>query len=575
MAYRSCYLSGMKKPKRIDITPKELEALLKRAEAALDQGDYELIKGMAEMITYLSQAVEQKSSSAKRLLQMLFGGNTEKTKQVLDRLKKAPSGTEIQSAEKGTPEEEESPPLKRKGHGRKASSEYTGAGKIPIPHESLKSGDRCPECDKGRVYKVKKPSLVIRVRGQAPFQATIFELEKFRCNLCGASFTAMAPEGLGEEKYDAASGSMIALLKYGSGLPFNRLERLQACLGVPLPASTQWDIVDSMANRIYPAFDELNRQAAQGDIVHNDDTVMKVLSLINENDQKKKAKGKSKQEGKPARTGMFTSGLVSIRDGKKIALFQTGRKHAGENLEDLLKKRAVSLTPPIQMCDALSRNAPGDFQTLLANCLAHGRRQFVEVAENFPEECIHVLETLKEVYKNDATARQQEMTPSERLQFHQAESGPWMDKLHDWLNGQIDEKKVEPNSGLGKAIRYMLRHWKKLTLFLREPNAPLDNNICERALKKTIQHRKNSLFFKTEHGAYIGDLFMSLIYTCELCGVNPFDYLTELHKHSEELFKNPTDWMPWNYPATLPAGTDEQCPVSLPEDAPVNPQNPG
>lgn len=536
----------MKKPKRIDITPKELEALLKRAEAALDQGDYELIKAMAEMIAYLSQAVEQKSTSAKRLLQMLFGGSTEKTKQVLERLKKATDNADAQSSSESRAEDK-SPKRTRKGHGRNGSSEYTGAERIPVPHESLKNGDRCPECDRGRVYKAKKPSVVIRVRGQAPLQATVFELEKFRCNLCGTTFTARAPESLGAEKYDATSGSMIALLKYGSGLPFNRLEGLQACLGVPLPASTQWEIVDSMANRIYPAFDELKRQAAQGDIVHNDDTVMKVLSLMKENDRKRKVK--SKKKGKPARTGMFTSGLVSVRDGRKIALFLTGRKHAGENLEDLLKKRAGDLTPPIQMCDALSRNTPGDFQTLLANCLAHGRRQFVDVAENFPVECIHVLETLKKVYKNDAAARQQEMSAEERLKFHQVHSGPLMEELHDWLTLQLEEKKVEPNSGLGKAIVYMLRHWEKLTLFLSEPNAPLDNNLCERALKKVIQHRKNSLFFKTEHGAYIGDLFMSLIHTCQLCGVNPFDYLTQLQEHSKNVFKKPQEWMPWNYQA--------------------------
>jgi len=540
----------MKRPKRIDITPKELEALLRRAEEALDQGDYELIKAMAEMIAYLSQAVEQKSTSAKRLLQMLFGGSTEKTKQVLERLKKATDSVDAQSSSESSAEDK-SPERMRKGHGRNGSSEYTGAERIPIPHESLKNGDRCPECDRGRVYKVKKPSVVIRVRGQAPLQATIFELEKFRCNLCGATFIAKPSESLGAEKYDAASGSMIALLKYGSGLPFNRLEGLQACLGVPLPASTQWEIVDSMANRVYPAFDELKRQAAQGDIVHNDDTVMKVLSLMKENDRKRKARGKSKKKGKPARTGMFTSGLISVLDGKKIALFLTGRKHAGENLEDLLKKRAVDLTPPIQMCDALSRNAPGDFQTLLANCLAHGRRQFVDVAENFPDECIHVLETLKKVYKNNAAARQQEMSAEDRLKFHQAHSGPLMEELHDWLTLQLEEKKVEPNSGLGKAIVYMLRHWEKLTLFLRVPNAPLDNNLCERALKKVIQHRKNSLFFKTEHGAYIGDLFMSLIHTCQLYGVNPFDYLTQLQEHSKDIFKKPQDWMPWNYQANF------------------------
>lgn len=543
----------MDEPKRIDITPEELDALLKRAEAALDQGDYEHIKAMAEMITYLSRMVEQKGTSAKRLLQMLFGGSTEKTKQVIERLKKASDQAEAKSLAEACAKDQ-SPEEAGKGHGRNGASVYTGAGKIVIPHEYLKSGDPCPACDKGKVYKVKKPSVVLRVRGQAPLEATVFELEKYRCHLCGAVFTAKLPEGMGQEKYDAASGSMIALLKYGSGLPFNRLERLQACLGVPLPSSTQWEIVDSVANRIYPAFDELKRQAAQGKIVHNDDTVMKVLSLMKENDRKRHATGKSKKKGGPQRTGMFTSGLVSVLDGKRIALFLTGRKHAGENLEEILKKRSAGLKPPIQMCDALSRNVPKEFQSLLANCLAHGRRQFVDVAENFPEECIHVLETLKEVYKNDAITRQQKMTPEERLAFHQAESGPLMDKLHEWFTGQLEEKKVEPNSGLGKAMLYMLKHWKKLTLFLKEPDAPLDNNLCERALKKAIQHRKNSLFYKTEYGAQIGDLFMSLIHTCQLCKANPFDYLTELQKHYEDVSKNPQDWMPWNYPAAHPTG---------------------
>jgi hypothetical protein len=126
-----------------------------------------------------------------------------------------------------------------------------------------------------------------------------------------------------------------------------------------------------------------------------------------------------------------------------------------------------------------------------------------------------------------------------------------MKRLRTWLDTQLAEKKVEPNSGLGKAIQYMLRHWEPLTLFLREPGAPLDNNLCERALKKAILHRKNSLFYKTLNGAEVGDLYMSLIHTCELCDANPFDYLTELQRHAGELARNPAEWMPWNYHATL------------------------
>ena len=122
-----------------------------------------------------------------------------------------------------------------------------------------------------------------------------------------------------------------------------------------------------------------------------------------------------------------------------------------------------------------------------------------------------------------------------------------MDDLKTWLNDQLDQKKVEPNCSLGQAISYMLNHWKPLTLFLRVPGAPLDNNICERALKKAILHRKNALFYKTEHGAHVGDLFMSLIHTCNLADVNPFDYMTVLQKHSCELSEHPEKWLPWNY----------------------------
>ena len=256
--------------------------------------------------------------------------------------------------------------------------------------------------------------------------------------------------------------------------------------------------------------------------MHNDDTGMRILRLAREpGDQ---------------RTGTFTSGIVSI-GGWNIALFFTGWKHAGENLADVLKQRAAGLPAPIQMCDALSRNSPSSagVETLLANCLAHGRRQFVEVVDNFPEECRYVLETLGGVYHHDALAREQKLSPEDRLRFHQEHSGPVMKELHDWMEAQLAEHKTEPNSGLGKAINYMLHHWQPLTLFLREPGAPLDNNIVERALKKAILHRKNSLFYKTLNGARVGDLFMSLIHTCELNGANPFDYLTELQRHAEEL----------------------------------------
>jgi hypothetical protein len=132
-----------------------------------------------------------------------------------------------------------------------------------------------------------------------------------------------------------------------------------------------------------------------------------------------------------------------------------------------------------------------------------------------------------------------------------------MAELHRWLEAQLDQKKVEPNGSLGQAIAYLLRHWQALTLFLRVPGAPLDNNICEQALKMAIRHRKNSLFYKSRRGAFVGDLFMSLIHTCFLCDADPLDYLTQLLRNHEQAARAPQEWMPWNYQAAAGSARTE------------------
>src|SRR5207253_7861946 len=235
---------------------------------------------------------------------------------------------------------------KAPGHGRHSAKAYRGGHNVHVPHPSLKTGDPCPECERGKVYLQREPGVLVRLIGRSPIQATVYELEKLRCNLCGEVFTAEAPKGVEPEKYDATAASMIALLKYGSGLPFHRLERLQQNLGIPLPASTQWDLVQAMASLIEPAHQELIRQAAQGEVLYNDDTSMKILELI---------PPEPSEENASDRSGTFTSGIVSTRQGQRIALFFTGCQHAGENLADLLAHRAKASGPPIQMCDALAR----------------------------------------------------------------------------------------------------------------------------------------------------------------------------------------------------------------------------
>lgn len=522
-------------PARIELSPDEMNAFIERVQSqTLTSEDYELVQAMAETILCLSQALEEKRGSIVRLLRMLFGVQTEKAKNILNKDESSVEESPQIAPPHPSHSAEDSPPPK--GHGRNGSQSYTGAQKVQVEHCQLRTGDVCPLCLKGKVYPMPSAGKVVRVVGKAPLEATVFELEKLRCNLCGEIFTAKMPETASCDKYDETAGSMIALLKYGSGLPFYRLEKLQENLGMPLPASTQWDIVERVADLIYPAFDALLESAAQGQVLHNDDTTMKILSLINQIN-----------EEDPTRTGIFTTGILSILDEHKIALFFTGRRHAGENMERLLKERNSALGPPIQMCDALSRNLPKDLLTLVAHCLVHARRHFVEAYPSFPTECGYVIEMLAKVYRIDDIAKEQQLSAEERLILHQKESAPVMEELRAWCVEQFDKKLVEPNCGAGKAIKYLLRYWDKFTLFLTTPGAPLDNNLCEQALKRAVLHRKNALFFKTEHGAYIGDLFMSLIHTCRLNGVNPFEYLTALQLNSSRVRKKPGQWLPWNY----------------------------
>ena len=514
-------------PLIVEMSPEQVAAFIEQVEARLEPEQARMAVGMAATIAFLVAELKAKRVSIARIQALMFGSQAEKTAKVCP-----------PKAEKEKP----STPRERKpGHGRNGAAAFPGSVKVKVPHESLKAGDDCIECPNGRVYPMAKPAVLVRIVGMSPLHATVTELERLRCNACGEVFKAQAPEGTDPRKFDETASAMVALLKYGTGTPFHRIARLQKNLGIPLPASTQWDLVLKAAWSLDPVMDELERLAANAELIHNDDTTMKLL------DRPDLAKDPK------ARKGVYTTGLVArvVAGGERraVVLFRTGNQHAGENLADVLKRRSNELPAPIQMCDALAANTKGDFETLVAHCLAHARRRFVDVIEDFPDECRHLLETLREVYRSEHETKG--MSPPERLVHHQNRSGPVMAELREWLQDQLQSRKAEPNSGLGKAIDYMLKHWVELTLFLREPGAPLDNNLCERALKRAILHRKNSLFYKTINGARVGDTFMSLIHTAELNDANPFDYLVELQQNHALVEENPEEWMPWNYLQTL------------------------
>ena len=430
---------------------------------------------------------------------------------------------------------------RRRGHGRRGAEAYPGAERVVCRHETLAAGQRCPACGRGTLYPLPA-GVEIRIDGHALLSAVRYELEKLRCSACGEVFTAAAPTTAKPEKYSPRARAVIALGRYYLGLPFYRMERYQALVGVPVADATLWDLAEQVADSAWPVFASLWNLAAQGEVIFQDDTHVRILTLLAEN-RRADAAGNTLE-----RRGMFTTGLVVQVEKRVICLYQSGRAHAGDNLTDLLARRESGREKPIVMSDALAANQRDDDDTLIrCHCLAHGRRQFTDLEEVFPAEARQVITVLDQVFEHEAVTRGQAMTPTERLVYHQAHSGPLLATLHEWLEQQFEDRLVEPNSSLGKAFTYLLAHWESLTQFLRVEAAPLDSNLVERALKLIIRQRKNSLFYASTHSATVASMLTSLIATCVQAGVNALEYLVALQTYRSAVFRQPAAWLPWNY----------------------------
>lgn len=527
-------MSLLEKLKALHRSKEEKKAFLQRIGALVCGEDLQRIEALECLMGEAMEALETHRNSTRKLQRILFGPKTEKTKIVCG---------SAASTEPPTPPitpEVPKPKRKRKGHGRRDQGQYTGAVRIPVPHPTLRPGELCPACQEANLRKVP-PAIVLRVEAGPLVTAKAFELEGFRCCGCGKVFRTKTPPEAGDSKYADNVGVMVACTRFGYGFPIHRLAKMQANLGVPLPEGTQHELVKAVVPALEPIFKQFITQIAQSPLVYNDDTTMRVQDL-------RKAGSASAATIDPKRTGTFTTAIVGQMDSITVVIFSTGWKHAGENLEEVLRHRPPGMDPPIQMCDALSRNLPGEIATLMAHCNSHARREFVDIYPSFPEECRRVLDDFRQIYHFDAEAKEQKLSAEQRLAYHQKHSAPVMTALKLWLEESVAQKRVEPNSGLGKATAYMLKHWEALTLFLRRAGAPLDNNLCERILKMAILHRKNSMSYKTVEGARVGDLFMSIIHTCQLNGVNAYEYLLALVRNPSAVAKNPGAWTPWNYP---------------------------
>ena len=561
--------TAQEKPTITNKSQQDIDDLLERLyHANLSEEDKELLKGCVEFSTWMPAALQEKNITISNLRRTLFGDikGSKKTQKKdnstsnADDKNKVSADTQDEHKGEGGPAQEEPTtsiedsnqlcPIvdetdqsakQSKGHGRLGHKSYVNAIDIFIDVEGPRVGDACPEECGGKLYALKSPGIVIRITGNPLANVTRYHLERLRCALCGILIKAPLPSGVHEnEKYDARLKAELALQKYYMGMPFYRQQIFQGMLNFPLPDATQFELCEDVANCGYPVVGVLENEAANGRLIHQDDTTARILSVISDN----------KKNPDKKRTGMFTTGIIAkTHADRQIALFYTGTQHAGENLTSLLTKRLDDKETILQMCDALASNMPAALKTIICNCLAHGFRKFRDLLDYYPAPCLYVMHELGKVYRIEEETKG--MSAQERLAHHRKHSKSIMLKLHAWLKAQLSEKHVEPNSHLGQAIKYMLRHWKKLRRFLTTPGAPLDNNIVEATLKIPIRIRKSAMFYKTLHGAEIGNVLMSLIVTAKLSNENPIEYLIALQENKSAVFKDPAAWVPWSYRETL------------------------
>ncbi len=424
---------------------------------------------------------------------------------------------------------------------------FTPVKPIVIKHKlnDLNKGEHCPECVKGKVYKVE-PGSLLRITGQSPFTPEQHIMERLRCNTCGAYFTATLPDevlsdGDCNQKYGNSARSLMAIYKYFAGLPFYRQGSIQKLLGVNITASTVFDQVELVCDAIYPVYPYLFELAADANHYYLDDTTHRIL------DAKPIEKRVRNSDKTRLRSGVYTSGVIaSLKEGHDIVLFETNIGHAGEFIDRILYKRKATALP-ILMSDALASNQPSTCDVATSLCNSHARRQFVDVINHFPDEVDHILTRYGEIWTNEHNIITLKLTSSERVEYHQTHSLPILEEIKLWGETHFNHQSIEENSGLGKAISYFLKHYAGLSLFCFHEGVKLDNNRIEAMLKIVVRDRKNAMFHKTLLGATIGDVITSMIATGSEAGINVFDYFTRLQRDASDTKKHPEKYLPWNY----------------------------
>ena len=438
----------------------------------------------------------------------------------------------------------------RHKHGRRGAKDFLSAHQRYFAHPTIENvGGICPGCQKGGLYP--HYGQWHRFEGQPLLRVLIVNYEIWRCTLCQEAYPApiandILEDGDARKPFGYSATALIVINKHFLGTPWARQERLQTMLELPISASTFNDRTQEFAEIISPIYECLMRVAANAWLFGSDDTGIIILKL------KSEVKVQRKTQKETLRTGVHTSAILAHLEGKvRIALFKSGIVHAGEFFDEVLKYRDEGLSPPIHMADGSTCNPATVTPTILAACNAHGRRKLDEKQELYPEHWQVVKKIYKEVYENEAKIKELRLSPEERLEYHKEHSKPLMDKMFEWMQQEIDDKNVEPNSQLGAIFEYFLIRKENLLAFTEHKGAPLDNNAVEQLIKLVALLRKNAMFFMSLNGAQNADKIMSVGATAGMAGINLYHYFVCLQRYRAEVKNRSEEFLPWTYQETV------------------------
>jgi len=543
----------------VEISEAEIDALADRVtearehNLALSAEDYDLLLSALLMMANMHERLSHNDLTIHKLRKLMgIVRSSEKLKDLL--AEQSATGDDASAA--ATEDDKSGAADAKKGSGNRGRKNKKASRKNkpkapPMkprvthhPMTGMCKGDTCPGCHLGKVYK-HTPGQFLRIVGHAPLSAEQHVSERLRCNGCGEVFAATLPaevraDGPPDQQYGYSARSVMAIYKYFAGNPFYRQQTVQGLLGGHLSASTIFDQCEQVANALNPIFKAMILLAADAPLMHLDDTTHRIL--------RQGPVIKSRGGKKRVRTGVYTSAVLALVDELRLVLFQTSVGHAGEWVEELLGTRAAEAPAPTLMSDALSANHVTDITFTKALCNSHARRGFAELALQQPLAARIALKHYEHIWINDSHCHEKGFDAQQRQRHHHKHSLPHLVELQQWCTEELDSKRVEENSNLGKAMRYYLRHFAGLCAFCHVPGAPVDNNEIERLIKIIVRHRKSSLFYQTPAGAAIGDVITSILATCHENGVNAFEYLNAVQRNQEAVRRAPQEWLPWNYP---------------------------